>query len=372
MTPLENIIRDIIATEGPMPLDRYMGLCLGHPQHGYYMTRDPFGQAGDFTTAPEISQVFGELIGVWVAQVWHQMGSPGKFSLVELGPGRGTLMKDILRATAKIPGLHASARLHLVETSPVLREAQKHNLSSPLAGEVAFWLQSQNPEGGGHAHDITWHTTHSTLPAQPAMIIANEFFDAIPIRQFELREGELFERCVTVEDDKLSFGLKPTGQSHVNQDNRIYETAPARSAIAKDLASLIATNSGAALFIDYGHRKSANGDTLQAMKNHSYCSIFETPGEADLTSHVDFEQLLKACALGGAIPLQLLTQGEFLNAMGLQLRTETLSRNLNGDARDSLLKASHRLADISEMGQLFKVAAITHKDLPVPYPFGSP
>ncbi len=358
MTPLENIIREIIATEGPMPLDRYMGLCLGHPQHGYYMTRDPFGRAGDFTTAPEISQAFGELIGVWLAQAWHLMGSPAEFSLVELGPGRGTLMKDILRATAKISGLHAAAKIHLVETSPVLQEAQRQTIGPfPVVGkeEVAVW-----------------HTTHTSLPTQPAIIIANEFFDAIPIRQFELRDGELFERCVTVEDDKLAFGLKPTGQSHVNQDNRIYETAPARTAIAKDLATLIAENNGAALFIDYGHRKSANGDTLQAMKEHTYCSIFETPGEADLTSHVDFEQVLKACAQGGATPMQLLTQGEFLTAMGLQLRTETLAHNLEGEARADFLKASHRLADDSDMGQLFKVAAITHKAMPVPYPFGLP
>jgi NADH dehydrogenase [ubiquinone] 1 alpha subcomplex assembly factor 7 len=361
MTPLEKIIRDIITTEGPMPLDRYMGLCLGHPEHGYYMTRDPFGREGDFTTAPEVSQVFGELIGVWVAQVWHLMGSPGVFSLIELGPGRGTLMKDILRASAKIPGLHLAAKLHLVETSPVLQEAQRLSLC-PIPPH----------KGEGMPKDITWHTTHATLPSQPSIIVANEFFDAIPIRQFELRDGELFERCVAIEDDKLAYGLKPTGQSHINQANRIYETAPARSAIAKDLASLIAAHNGAALFIDYGHRKSSNGDTLQAMKDHAYCSIFETPGEADLTSHVDFEQLLKACAQGGATPMQLLTQGEFLNAMGLQLRTETLAHSLDGDARDSLLKASHRLADGSEMGQLFKVAAITHNDLPMPYPFGSP
>ncbi len=358
MTPLEKIIREIIAGEGPMPLDRYMALCLGHPSYGYYMTRDPFGRAGDFTTAPEISQVFGELIGIWAAQAWQLMGAPGKFSLIELGPGRGTLMKDVLRATAKIPGFHQAVEVHLVETSPVLQEAQSKSIPLPQAGE----------ESGAELH---WHTMHTSLTAQPSIIIANEFFDAIPIRQFELRDGELFERCVTIEDDKLAFGLKPTGQSHVNQDNRIYETAPARNAIARDLAALIAANNGAALFIDYGHRKSANGDTLQAMKNHTYCSIFESPGEADLTSHVDFEQLLKAAAQGDATPLHLLTQGEFLNAMGLTLRTEALAHNLAGEERAGFIKASNRLADENEMGQLFKVAAITHKSMSVPYPFGS-
>ena len=390
MTPLEKIIREIIAGEGPMPLDRYMALCLGHPSYGYYMTRDPLGRAGDFTTAPEISQVFGELIGIWAAQAWQLMGAPGKFSLIELGPGRGTLMKDVLRSTAKIPGFHQAVEVHLVETSPVLQEAQSKSIPLTQAGEVAPRSGDGEGQSRGHSHspprirsaplpqageesgaELHWHTMHTSLTAQPSIIIANEFFDAIPIRQFELRDGELFERCVTIEDDKLAFGLKPTGQSHVNQDNRIYETAPARNAIARDLAALIAANNGAALFIDYGHRKSANGDTLQAMKNHTYCSIFESPGEADLTSHVDFEQLLKAAAQGDATPLQLLTQGEFLNAMGLTLRTEALAHNLAGEERAGFIKASNRLADENEMGQLFKVAAITHKSMSVPYPFGS-
>jgi NADH dehydrogenase [ubiquinone] 1 alpha subcomplex assembly factor 7 len=357
MTSLEKLIRETIANEGPMPLDRYMALCLGHPEHGYYMTRDPFGRAGDFTTAPEISQIFGELIGIWVAQVWQLMGAPSEFSLVELGPGRGTLMNDALRATAKTQGFHEAAQIHLVETSPTLKVAQLKTLSHFLAEGI--------PER------VFWHTSITTLPERPSIIIANEFFDAIPIRQFELRNGELFERSVTVENDHLIYGLKPTGQTHPTEQNRTYETSSARSLIARDLGSLIATHGGAALIIDYGHRKSANGDTLQAMMNHAYCSVFESPGQADITSHVDFEQLLKAFAQGGALSQPLLTQGEFLNAMGLALRTEALARKLTGEARDNLTRASHRLANETEMGQLFKVAAITHQALPVPYPFGS-
>ncbi len=348
MTPLEKIIRELIITDGPMPIDRYMALCLGHPQYGYYMTRDPFGAAGDFTTAPEISQVFGELIGIWVAQVWQLMGSPSVFSLVELGPGRGTLMKDILRATVKTKGFSTASEVHFVETSPTLRKAQSANIP--------------------HAK---WHDSIATLPAQPLIIIANEFFDAIPIRQFEIRNNELFERCVSIESDHLAFGLKPTGQNNLTAGQNIYETSPARAAIARDLAAMIAHHAGAAIIIDYGHKKSANGDTLQAMKNHAPCSLFETPGEADITSHVDFEQLLKALAHNKTTALPLLTQGEFLNAMGLQLRTEALARNLSGDDRENLLKASHRLANTTEMGQLFKVAAITHHGMATPFPFGS-
>jgi NADH dehydrogenase [ubiquinone] 1 alpha subcomplex assembly factor 7 len=358
MTPLETRIRELIMAEGPMPLDSYMSICLGHPTLGYYMTRDPLGQAGDFTTAPEMSQVFGELIGIWVAQAWQLMGSPGDFSLIELGPGRGTLMKDLMRATVKVPGLHTATDIQLVETSPTLKQLQQRTILELQAGK-------ERPTR------VEWHLTTATLPSKPSIIIANEFFDAIPIRQFELRDGALFERCVAIENDRLGYSLKPTGQSHPNKESRVYEMAPARASIAKDLGSLIAINGGAALVIDYGHRKSANGDTLQAMMNHSYSSIFECPGEADITSHVDFEQLLNAFGQGGAKPQPLLTQGEFLNAMGLSLRTEALARSLDSAAHDMFIKASHRLADDTEMGQLFKVAAITHPALPVPYPFGS-
>jgi NADH dehydrogenase [ubiquinone] 1 alpha subcomplex assembly factor 7 len=347
MTPLDWIIREMIKEQGPLPIDRFMEVCLSHPQHGYYMQRDPFGREGDFTTAPEISQVFGELIGIWVSQVWQLMGSPAEFSLIELGPGRGTLMADIWRTVAKTPGLQQAASIQLVEMSPALRKLQSATL-------------------GAHA---TWHNSIESLPKSPMIVIANEFFDALSIRQFELKDGALFERCVTLSELELSITLRPTGKTPQAGADRVFETSPARSNVAKKLAEHICQTRGAALVIDYGYRKSASGDTLQAVKRHSFCSFLDTPGEADITAHVDFEQLLAAFERGGAKALPLLTQAQFLNAMGLSLRTQHLLNKLPEEQRESFLKASLRLVETTQMGQIFKVAAMVSPDLQVPYPF---
>ena len=347
MTPLERIIRKMIAADGPMALDRYMELCLGHPQYGYYMTRDPLGAAGDFTTAPEISQVFGELIGVWVAQVWHDMGSPAVFSLVELGPGRGTLMKDLLRATAKVPGLHAAIAVHLVETSPVLRSLQKTSL--------------------GHA---TWHESVASLPAQPSIIVANEFFDALPVKQYQKKGGKISEIRIGIENGQLAFGLAATTKDVPMLADGVFELALQRSEIAISLGHLLSSQGGAALVIDYGHRKSAMGDTVQAMKDHDYCGVLDSPGDADITSHVDFQQLAKAFRAANCGVAPVLTQGEFLLGLGLAIRAETLTRSLAATERDKFSSGIKRLADDTEMGQLFKVMAVTGPGQPVPYPFG--
>jgi NADH dehydrogenase [ubiquinone] 1 alpha subcomplex assembly factor 7 len=346
MTPLERIIRAQIAAEGPMALDRYMALCLGHPQHGYYMTRDPLGSKGDFTTAPEISQVFGELVGVWCAQIWQQLDSPARFSLVELGPGRGTLMRDALRATQKIKGFHDAVEIHLVETSPVLRAVQRQAVE--------------------HA---VWHDTVATLPQHPTIVIGNEFFDALPIKQYDEANAIVRERVVELTDDTLAFGLDDTQIKSMGKDG-LFEVSPARIDVAVTLGLLIAMHGGAALVIDYGHRKSAMGDTLQAMKDHRYCSIFETPGEADITSHVDFEQIGAAFAAAKTTVHPVLTQRDFLTGMGLSLRAEVLARKLVGAEKDVFLEGVRRLADDTEMGQLFKVMAVTRAEMPVPYPFG--
>ncbi len=338
-----------IAAHGPMGLDRYMALCLGHPKFGYYMTRDPFGKAGDFTTSPEISQVFGELIGVWVAHVWQSMGSPRRVSLVELGPGRGTLMRDVLRAAARMPGLGDALRVHFVETSPVLRAMQRRLVP-----------------------DAAWHDGIASLPAFPAIVIANEFFDAIPIRQFEQLGDRVFERKVDWRDGALRMVLEQTAARCPFKADCIFEEPTERLLIAQALGHMLKTQGGAALVIDYGHRKSAPGDTLQAMKDHAYCGVFESPGEADLTSHVDFESLLTAFRSGGARACPLLTQAEFLEKMGIGARTEVLARKLEGEARESFVAASHRLADNDQMGLLFKVACATHPALATPYPFDDP
>jgi len=345
MNALARIIADVIAADGPLPIDRYMALCLGHPQHGYYMTRDPFGRAGDFTTAPEISQVFGELIGVWVAQVWQTMGEPRHFALVELGPGRGTLMADVLRVLGKIEKCRKAADVHFVETSPVLREAQATRVSN-----------------------ATWHHSTVSLSALPTILIANEFFDALPIRQFERKQGRVFERVV---GEELQVGLVPSSYVIPLRGEGVFEDQAMRIAIATQLGDHINIVGGAAMIIDYGHAQTAMGDTLQAMAAHKSCSISEFPGESDITSHVDFDALGRAFATGGAKVAGLMTQGAFLDAMGLQARTEVLARNVSGEAKTQLVTATERLAHPGQMGHLFKVMAVTSATLPAPYPFGA-
>ena len=344
MTKLEELIAAIVEAEGPMPLDRYMALCLGHPQLGYYMTRDPFGAAGDFTTSPEISQVFGELIGVWLLNSWAALGSPKKFALIELGPGRGTLMGDILRAVKAVPEFAKGAEVHLVETSPVLRHLQKVKLG-----------------------EVRWHDTVESLPAMPSFIIANEFFDALPIQQFENRAGRWFQRCIGLGNGELKMGLVPS--SPVAGEEGLYEVSPVSKAIAEDLGNHIAKHGGAALVIDYGHLKSAAGDTLQALRKHEFASVLDSPGEADITAHVDFEALAKAFISGGAELLPMLTQGQFLKAMGLDMRTEKLAAKLEGQALEDFKAASNRLADAAQMGNLFKVMAVAQKVRQPIYPF---
>jgi NADH dehydrogenase [ubiquinone] 1 alpha subcomplex assembly factor 7 len=346
MTALASIIKTMILEEGPMPLDRYMTLCLSHPQHGYYMTRDPFGVSGDFTTSPEISQVFGELIGVWVAQVWDQLGSPRHFALVELGPGRGTLMADVLRVLTKIPVCAKAADVHLVETSPALRTAQLERIP--------------------HA---TWHSSVASLPGLPTIILANEFFDALPIRQYENVGGRRFERAVCLNNGELEVGLVPSARQLPFSNDGVLEDSSIRDALATHLGNHLTLTSGAALIIDYGHLRSATGDTLQAMQSHSYCKITENPGQADLTSHVDFEALGRGFAGGGAHVAGIMAQGQFLQAMGLEARTRVLAGNSNDQKRHQIITASERLANPAQMGELFKVMAVTGGLARPPYPF---
>jgi NADH dehydrogenase [ubiquinone] 1 alpha subcomplex assembly factor 7 len=348
VTELEGIIAKMIAEEGPMPLDRYMALCLGHPVHGYYMTRDPFGAGGDFTTAPEISQVFGELLGVWVAQAWAAIGSPSKFALVELGPGRGTLMADMLRVLSKVEACRKAARVQFVEMSPMLRAAQQEKVS-----------------------DATWHDSIASLPALPTILMANEFFDALPIRQLERKGGQLFERCVISNDNGLQIALVPSPARFAGGEDGVLEDATIRNTIATHLGDHLKTVGGGGLVIDYGHLRSAMGDTLQAMRNHKFCAITDFPGDADVTSHVDFEALGKGFVRGGAKILGVMSQGEFLEAMGLSARTEVLARNASGDTKQNLVKASERLAHDDQMGQLFKVMAIAGAGQISVYPFGA-
>lgn len=349
MTPLERLIAELIAAEGPMRIDRFMALCLGHPQHGYYITRDPLGERGDFVTAPEVSQTFGELVGVWAVGAWAAMGQPAAFSLVELGPGRGTLMADVLRTVRKAaPAVAAAARVHLVETSPVLRARQRAAL-----GEA-----------------ITWHDRLEDVPAGPMILLANEFFDAIPIRQFERRDGVWRERVIGLADGLLSIGVGGIVPGSMGRDGDVMEFAPARDEIARHIGARLAAHRGAALLVDYGHLHTAPGDTLQAMRAHRFVPVTEAPGEADLTSHVDFEKLAVALCEGGAVAHPGMTQRDFLLGMGLEQRIAQLAARADDATRATLGRQMARLADEAQMGNLFKLLCATSPGIATPYPFG--
>jgi SAM-dependent MidA family methyltransferase len=354
MTELETLIAELIAEQGPMPLDRYMALCLGHPRFGYYMSRDPFGAKGDFTTAPEISQMFGELIGVWAMAVWREMGSPATFALVELGPGRGTLMSDLLRAAKAMPEFLNAARINFVETSPTLRAQQEELIGTERA---------------------TWHEALTTLPESPSIIIANEFFDALPVRQFEYRGGKWFERCVGLEDEKLTIGHAPGPMMERFEafayDGAIVEDSPARDSVAEDIASMARACKTAALIIDYGHETAAAGDTLQAMQAHKFVPFLHDPGNCDLTAHVDFESLASALRRGGVSVSSLTTQRSFLINMGLEERAERLSATASEAQKADIAAAVKRLAGAGDMGNLFKAVCAVSPGLTMPFPFSA-
>ncbi len=346
MTPLGREIAATIRADGPMRLDRYMALCLGHPIHGYYATRDPFGARGDFVTAPEISQMFGELIGLWSAEVWRSMGSPARFSLVELGPGRGTLMADLLRAGRIAPGFLDAADVVLVETSPTLREAQAKRL-------------------GGGAAPLRWvPTVEEALDgAGPAIVASNEFFDALPIRQF-VRTGRGWrERLVgTTDAGVLTSGLSAEAPTDIDlpdaPEGAVREVCAQALDVAARIAAHVAAHGGAGLTIDYGYG-AGSGDTFQAMKAHGFVDPLENPGEADLTAHVDFAALAAATARAGAAAMKLLPQADFLERLGLAARAQRLAATASPAQRDAIRAAAARLTDRSPraMGALFKALA---------------
>lgn len=338
-----------IESAGPMTLAEYMAECLLHPAHGYYTTADPFGAVGDFTTAPEISQMFGELMGLTLAQSWLDQGAPSPFILAEPGPGRGTLMADIWRATAQIPGFHAAARVHLIEASPRLRAVQAERLA-PMA---PVWC-----EGVG------------ALPEAPLWLIANEFFDALPIRQFQ-RDGAAWrERVVGLRDGALALGLTdPMAQPGLaprlsdSPDGGIVEIRPSAAPIMAQIAARISAHGGAAVIVDYGDWRS-RGDTFQAVAAHGFADPFAHPGQADLTAHVDFEALARAAP--GLRASALIPQGALLQRLGIEARAARLARNLSGSALELHLAGFQRLTDPSEMGTLFKAMALVPMGAPLP------
>jgi NADH dehydrogenase [ubiquinone] 1 alpha subcomplex assembly factor 7 len=342
---LADRLRDMIALEGPITVERYMSLCLRH----YYATRDPLGAAGDFTTAPEISQMFGELIGLWMLEVWHSMGRPSPCRLIELGPGRGTLMADILRATRLLPDFQAAVSVHLVETSPALRERQQAALA---------------PSGFG----IAWHDQLEDVPSGPALVVANEFLDALPIRQFAATDRGWCERLVGLDGDRLIFGLRAEPERSLRNPLRlgdILEWPAAAVALTKGLSRKLAHDTGAALIIDYGYSGPAFGDTLQALKSHAFVDPLAEPGEADLTTHVDFQRLAQAAAEENALVHGIATQADFLQALGIDARATALKRRATPAQAAEIDQALTRLTERGPkaMGELFKVLAITHGSL---------
>lgn len=356
---LGTVIADMIAADGPMPVDRYMALALGHERHGYYMGRDPFGRAGDFITAPEVSQMFGELIGIWCAAGWQMMDAPAEWNLIELGPGRGTLLADLVRACSVMPGLRDGMKVHLVEMSPALKTMQAETLKR--AGIEA-----------------TWHDRLEDVPDGQSLIIANEFFDALPISQLQKQAGHWHERVVGLTPaGKLTFGLAsdPVAPALVPAwaataaDGEIAEFSSVRDAVAREVGRRITKDMGAALIIDYGHMRSAAGDTLQAIRKHQFAEVLAQPGEADITSHVDFEALTDAITADGAKSYGPVVQGDFLIKMGLKEREEMLRARADARQRIRLSKGAQRLVSGNQMGQLFKVLAVTHPDMPKPAPF---
>lgn len=345
MTALgDRLIRRIAAT-GPITLADYMADCLLDPRDGYYATRDPLGAAGDFTTAPEISQMFGELVGLALAQSWLSQGAPDAFTLAELGPGRGTLMADILRATRAVPGFHEAARVVLVEASPVLRGRQ----AEALAGVRA----------------LAWCDSADDLPDAPLWLVANEFFDALPVRQFQ-RVGDIWrERQVGVADGRLVLGLGgpvalPDLAARMGDtaDGGIVELRPAAEAVMQAVAARIARHGGAALVIDYGDWGSL-GDTFQAVEGHAPADPLAAPGQADLTAHVDFAAL--AAAAQGLDASPMTPQGVFLERLGITPRAQQLARGMTGPALEAHVAAHRRLTHPQEMGTLFKAIGFVPK-----------
>lgn len=354
MSGLEARIRAEIERDGPMPLDRYMALALTDPVHGYYMDRDPLGAGGDFITAPEISQMFGELLGLWLADCWQRAGQPRDAILAELGPGRGTLMADALRAIGRAaPAMLEHAALWLVEASPALKAIQRDRL------------------GGAGAR---WAGTVEDLPDGPLFLIANEFFDALPVRQVVRRGEGLAERAVGLTGGELAFVDAPLDRplpydTPELADGEVFELCEAGQETAVLIGRRISGRGGAALIVDYGHGVSAPGDTVQAMRNHAFHPVLSEPGIADLTAHVDFAVLSRAAAGEGAAVHGPIGQRQLLLRLGIEARLGQLMKNADPATADGLAAGFRRLTDPEFMGHLFKALAISPADQPTPAGF---
>ena len=352
--PLSAVLIERIGQTGPLTVADYMQAALGDPLHGYYTTRDPLGAAGDFITAPEISQIFGELIGLWVADCWDALGRPRRLKLVELGPGRGTLMADVLRTLKVAPAMLPEP--WLIETSPVLRAAQRQRV------------------------EANWAESLDDVPPGPMVLIANEFLDALPVHQFQRGADGWRERLVTATAD--GTGLEWTaggtlsrqdaglpGALDAAENGAIAETRPAAMALVRAVATRLVRDGGAALFVDYGTTTSRAGDSLQAVRGHQYQDPLEAPGEADLTAHVDFAALAEEGRLAGAAVHGPTPQSLFLEALGVFVRAQVLKRGATAAQSRDIDLAVHRLTAPDQMGSLFKAMALSDPSMPPPAGF---
>ncbi|MDD3182686.1 MAG: SAM-dependent methyltransferase [Alphaproteobacteria bacterium] len=339
MTELDALMRQMIQADGPLSVAQYMQLALQHPTHGYYMKGDPLGVAGDFTTAPEISQMFGELVGLWCAEIWTRMDKPDPFVLLELGPGRGTLMQDALRATSKIQGFHAAMQLMLMESNQTLRAAQNERLAQALPAYLSEL---------------------EALPRLPLIVIANEFLDALPVHQYVRTQEGWRERMVGLVDDKFTFvcDAKPVPLP-LPDDQTFYEVSPLSLSFVQNLSQHMVSYGGAGLFIDYGDAERTCHDTLQAVSGHQSAPVLGRAGQVDLTAHVDFAALRLVAEKQGAYVTSCITQGEFLKSMGIELRAWQLKLNAGYDEAHQIDDALARLTGQGEMGALFKAMAFT-------------
>jgi NADH dehydrogenase [ubiquinone] 1 alpha subcomplex assembly factor 7 len=356
MTPLGRRLVRRIARHGPITLADYMAEALTHPDLGYYTTSEPFGAAGDFTTAPEISQMFGELLGLWCVDCWQRLGAPDPVLLVELGPGRGTLMADALRAARLAPEFLEAIEIHLVEASPLLQKQQHQALAD---------------------HRPDWHDNLGEVPEGPLLVLANEFFDALPVRQYERGAQGWCERLVVLGPDgaSLAFGLAPPSPLAARlvppalseaPVGSLVEVSPASLSLATELGRRVARHGGVALVVDYGRAGPETGATLQAVREHQPHGVLESPGAADLTAHVDFAALAEAAREAGAAVHGPLAQSRFLGALGIEARAQALIAGASeGQARD-VGTALRRLTDGNAMGELFKAMAIAAPALGTP------
>ncbi len=358
MTPLEADIRRRITAAGPMPVGEFMSLCLTHPEHGYYVTRDPLGRRGDFTTAPEVSQMFGELIGLWMVTVWQQMGAPETVHVIELGPGRGTMMSDAMRAAKIAPDFIKATMLHFVEISPPLQALQEQAI-------------------GALGMTARWHRSQDQVPSGQAIVIANEFFDALPINQAVKMGDGWHRRCIGIgPDSAFRYEVEPQPMPHFEatlppivrqaREGEIFEWRSDHETI--ELGRRIAREPSAALLIDYGHVESATGETLQAVRGHLFADPLAEPGEADMTAHVDFEALSRSLEAIGPRAYGPIEQAVFLDRIGINARAQTLKTNASRAKLHDIDAAMARLTGSGRtgMGALFKVLALTHPKLAAP------